>query len=107
MLQILRRLFRDPRAVGALCLLVTLVAGEAADARHHLADQGCVSDGHVPGQRDDNCTCAGLHVLPLGDQAPASPAPVVREREFAPVVAAAARVAHRGAASAPRAPPRG
>lgn len=106
MLRLLRRLFRDPRAMGALLLLAVFAAGEIADAQHHLEDVGCVADTHEPGQRDDHCTCAGLHALPLGDHALADPTPVVQERAYAPVAATLAPRAHRGAEAAPRAPPR-
>ena len=107
MLRLFRRLIRDPRALGALLLLALFTAGEVADARHHLADHGCVSDSHAPGERDDHCTCAGLHALPLGAHALTDPAPVEQARAFRPVAAVAAPLGHRGAEASPRAPPRG
>jgi hypothetical protein len=107
MLRFFRRMFRDPRALGALLLLAVFAAGEIADARHHLADHGCVADSHAPGQRDDNCTCASLHALPLGEQALADPTPLVQEREYAPAATAVAPRTARRAQASPRAPPRG
>jgi hypothetical protein len=107
MLRLLRRLIRDPRALGALLLLSLFAAGEVADARHHLADHGCATDTHAPGQRDDHCTCAGLHALPLGAHAFTDPAPAAQEREFTPATAVTAPRAQRGAEASPRAPPRG
>lgn len=107
MLRLLRRLIRDPRALGALLLLSLFAAGEVADARHHLADHGCATDTHVPEERDDHCTCAGLHALPLGAHPLADPAPVAQAREFTPAAAATAPLALRGAEASPRAPPRG
>jgi len=105
-MHLLRRLLRTPRALGALCLLATLLAGEAADAGHHLLEQGCGSEAHSPGERDENCTCAALHAVPLGDDAPALMTPVVLARRFAAADAEAAQHVHRSAEAAPRAPPR-
>ena len=100
-----RWLLRTPRALGALLLLVTLVTGEVADARHHLVPGGCGTEQH--GGRADNCTCAALHAIALGVDLVASPAPAVQEGTFAPVAIATAFREHRGAEAAPRAPPRG
>ncbi len=102
----LRSWFRPGRAFGALFLLVTLVAGEAADTRHHLAEQGCEAETHAPGERDDHCTCTGLHAISLGDDAPVALAPIEHAREYSPVAATAAPRGRRGASAAPRAPPR-
>lgn len=107
MLRLFRRLIRDPRTLGALLLLALFTAGEVADARHHLADHGCATDTHAPGQRDDHCTCAGLHAFPLGTHALTDPTPVAQERQFTPAAAATAPLALRGAEASPRAPPRG
>lgn len=107
MLRLFRRLIRDPRALGALLMLALFAAGEIADARHHLADHGCATDTHAPGQRDDHCTCAGLHAFPFGTHGLADPTPVEQDSEFAPAAASAAPRAHRGAEASPRAPPRG
>jgi hypothetical protein len=107
MMRLLRRLIRDPRALGALLLLALFAAGEMADARHHLTDHGCVTDTQAPGQRDEHCTCAGLHALPLGAHVLADPRPVEQERTFAPAAIAVVKIAHRGAGASPRAPPRG
>ena len=106
-MHLLRRLFRTGRALGALCLLATLLAGEAADARHHVLEQGCGNEAHSPGERDDHCTCAGLHAVPLEDDAPSLLAPVAQARRFAAPDAESILHVHRGADSAPRAPPRG
>ncbi len=105
-MHLLRKLFVTGRALGALVLLVTLVSGEAADTRHHLSEHGCGSETHAPGERDDNCTCAGLHAISLGDDAPEAFAPVEHPREYSPVAAAVAPRGIRGASAAPRAPPR-
>lgn len=91
--------------MGALMLLATLVTGEVADARHHLAREGCSTEHH--GGRADHCTCAALHAITLGVELVASPAPSVQEGTFAPVAIATALRERRGAQAAPRAPPRG
>jgi len=98
--------FRTGRAAAALCLLATLLAGEAADSWHHLAEQGCGSGAHAPGERDQDCTCAALHAVPLGDDAPALMTPVVLARRFAVADVEATPHVHRSAEAAPRAPPR-
>jgi hypothetical protein len=99
----LRWLFRSGRAVAGLLLLASFLVGEAADARHHLSEQGCATDSHGPTR--DNCTCAGLHAAPLAGHAPVALAPVEIERPRV-VVSATGRVARRGVTSAaPRAPP--
>ena len=105
LMRFLRWLLRTPRALGALLLLATLVTGEVADARHHLAPEGCSSEHH--GGRADHCTCAALHAITLGVDLAASPAPAVEESMFAPVAGAIAFRERRGAQAAPRAPPRG
>lgn len=104
-MHLLQRFLRTPRALAALLLLVTLVAGEAADARHHLAPEGCGTEEHSGG-RENDCTCAALHAVPLGIELAADLAPPVEHGEFAPVATATAQREHRGAEAAPRAPPR-
>jgi len=98
-------LLRHGRVLAALLLLATFVAGEVADAQHHLSELGCASDAG-PGQRDDNCTCAGLHAAPLIGHAPVALAPA--QTSDAAIVAPVAPVPRRGVvvAAAPRAPPR-
>ena len=101
-----RWLLRTPRALGALLLLATLVAGEVADARHHLSKDGCSTEEHARGRRSD-CTCAALHAVTLGIELAANLAPAVSDEAFAPVAVATVHREHRGAESAPRAPPQG
>ena len=103
-MRLLRRLFGNGRALSALLLLTALVAGEAADARHHLSDRGCAADH---GGRDGNCACASLHAAPIAAEPLPQPAPLEHEREFAPVAQAIAPVASAVLGAAPRAPPRG
>jgi hypothetical protein len=104
-MDLFRWLFRSGRAVAGLLLLATLVVGEVADARHHLAEHGCATDTHSPG-RDDNCTCAGLHAAPLAGHAPVALTPVAIERELV-VASATQHVSRHGVSNAaPRAPPR-
>ena len=99
-----RWLLRTPRALGALLLLATLVTGEVADARHHLAREGCAAEEH--GGRKSDCTCAALHAVALGVELAADLAPAITDEAFAPVANAIAHREHRGAEAAPRAPPR-
>lgn len=103
-MRLLRRLFRNGRALSAVLLLTTLVVGEVADARHHLSEHGCVADATG---RDDNCTCASLHVMSLAGEPLAQPAPVEREIAFATVAVASLPIARPACAASPRAPPRG
>ena len=101
------RLLHTPRAFGALILLATLVGGEVADARHHVTEEACAAESHAPGNREENCTCAALHAVPIGVVLAAIQAPIGEEREFAPDATAAAHREHRGTEAAPRAPPQG
>ena len=103
-MRLLSRLFRTGRAISALLLLTTLVVGEVADARHHLSEHGCPADR---GGRDDQCTCASLHVTSLASEPVMQIAPVECESEPAFVVIAIAPIARAARAAAPRAPPRG
>jgi len=96
---------RTGRALAGLLLLATLVAGEVADARHHLSEPGCPTESGGPG-RDDHCTCAGIHAAPLAGHAPVPLAAVVLEREHAPCVVLAAPRRERETEASPRAPPR-
>ena len=93
--------------MGALVLLATLVGGEVADARHHVTEETCAAESHSPAGREENCTCAALHAVPMGIELAAIQAPIAQEREFAPDAIAAAHREHRGTEAAPRAPPRG
>ncbi len=103
-MSILRRLLHTPRALGALLLLATLVTGEVADARHHLAREGCATEEH--GARKSDCACAALHAVALGIDLAADLSPVVSTESVAPIADAITRHEHRGAEAAPRAPPR-
>ena len=103
-MRLFRWLLRTPRALGALILLATLVTGEVADARHHLAREGCATEEH--GGRKSDCTCAALHAVAIGIELAADLAPAITDEAFAPVADATAHREHRGAESAPRAPPR-
>lgn len=103
-MHLLRTLFRPRRGLAALLLLASLLAGEVADARHHLADQGCAADTRG---RDDNCTCASLHAVSLAHDVPVQAAPIELEREFALTALALPPVARAVISAAPRAPPRG
>ncbi|MEQ1834430.1 MAG: hypothetical protein ABL977_15395 [Candidatus Eisenbacteria bacterium] len=100
----LRRWFVSGRALAALLLLSALLAGEVADARHHLSDHGCASD---TGGRDDNCTCAGLHAASSVDPVPVAEAPLEHEREFTALAMAPPPSKLAAAHASPRAPPRG
>jgi len=103
-MRLLRRLFRNARALAGVLLLATLVVGEVADARHHLSERGCAADA---AGRDDNCTCASLHAAPLASEPLAQPAPIEHEIAFATVTVASLPVARTACAASPRAPPRG
>jgi hypothetical protein len=103
-MRLVRTLFRSGRALAAVLLLATFTVGAAADARHHLSEQGCAADRHG---RADHCVCAGLHAAPFASEAATQPAPVERAREFAPIAAALAPIARAIHGAAPRAPPRG
>ena len=103
-MHLLSRLFRPGRSLAALLLLGSLLAGQAADARHHLSDRGCPAD---TGGLDRHCTCASLHAVSLASEAPAALAPVELEREAARVAIAMAPLARAVISAAPRAPPQG
>jgi hypothetical protein len=95
------------RALAALVLLATLVAGEVADAHHHLEDTACTAESSGGPERDDHCTCANLHAVSLAEPASLAHAPVALEREFtafAPVRVPADQVR---STAPPRAPPIG
>lgn len=98
-------LIRSGRSLAALILLATLVVGEVADARHHLADAGCASESAGGPERDDHCTCANLHAVSLAAAAPIAAAPLALSREFTPATPTQAPVAHAACATPPRAPP--
>ncbi len=103
-MHLLRKLFRPGRELAALLLLASLLVGQAADARHHLSDQGCPAD---TGGRDSHCTCASLHAVSLASEALAQLAPVEMQRELARVASALAPIACAVISAAPRAPPQG
>ena len=103
-MRLLRSLFRPARAFAAVLLLAVFAAGGAAEARHHLSEQGCAADH---GGRADHCVCAGLHAAPFASEAVTQATPVVCEREFAPAAEALEPVVRAAHAAAPRAPPRG
>ena len=99
-------LIRSGRALAALVLLVTLVTGEWADARHHMADSGCGEHhGTTPSPVRDDCTCTGLHVTTVSEAAPAVAAPDVASRDRVEPVVERATTRVVGRSSAPRAPP--
>ena len=100
----LRTLFRSARALAALLLLSAFTLGAAADARHHLSEQGCSGDR---GGREDHCICSGLHAAPFASETVSQVLPVECERTVTPVAEAQAPIARAAAAAAPRAPPRG
>ncbi len=79
---------RPGRALAALILLATLIAGEAADARHHLLDASCAGEASGAPAREGHCTCANLHAVSLAAAAPVALAPVVLDREFVAVTPA-------------------
>jgi len=103
-MRLLRRLFRTDRALAAMLLLATFVVGDVADARHHLSERGCSADR---GGRDDNCTCASLHVASLGSGLAMGAAPLGCDHEQALVVVALAARTRAACDASPRAPPRG
>ena len=103
-MRLVRTLFRSGRSLAALLLLVAFTAGGAADARHHLSEQGCAADR---GGRADHCVCAGLHAAPFASDAIAQVTPVEGEREFTPAAEALEPIVRAAHAAAPRAPPRG
>ena len=103
-MRLVRTLFRSGRALAALLLLTAFTVGAAADARHHLSEQGCPGDR---GGREDHCVCASMHAAPLGSEPIAQPAPVEPERELAPTPAALAPAGRTLRGAAPRGPPRG
>lgn len=106
-MQLLQWFARTGRALAALLLLATLVAGEVADARHHLSDTDCSSESSGGPERDDHCTCANLHAVSLTAPAPVTQAPLPLEREYTPLAPAKAASAFAASASSPRAPPIG
>ena len=103
-MRLVRTLFRSGRALAALLLLTAFTVGAAADARHHLSERGCAADR---GGREGHCVCAGLHGAPIASEPLAQPAPVEREREFAPIALTLAPAIGAIRGAAPRAPPRG
>ena len=103
-MQLVRRLFRPGRTLAATLLLASLVAGQMADARHHLSDQGCAAD---TGGRADNCTCASLHAVSLVGEPSGQAPPIELEREFGPAALTLPPLARAVISAAPRAPPRG
>lgn len=103
-MRLLHRLFRTGRALAALMLLTTLVVGEVADARHHLSEHGCPADR---GGRDDQCTCASLHVTSPASDGVTQATPVECENTIAAAAIAFSPPARAARAAAPRAPPRG
>ena len=98
---------RSGRALAALLLLATLVAGEVADAQHHLEDTGCAGESSGGPERDDHCTCANLHAVSLAAPAPVAHAPVALERDDLTAAPAQAPVAPLRRSAPPRAPPVG
>ena len=102
-MRLVRTLFRSGRSLAALLLLAAFTVGAAADARHHLSEQGCPADRGGA----DHCVCASMHAAPLGSEPLAQPAPVELEREFAPTAAALAPAGRTLRGAAPRGPPRG
>jgi hypothetical protein len=98
-------LLRHGRVLAALLLLATFVAGEVADARHHLSEHGCAADAG-PGRRDDNCTCASLHAAPLAGHAPVALAPAETHDGAPAILVALTPRREVVVAAAPRAPPR-
>jgi len=103
-MRLLRTLFRSGRALAALLLLTVFTAGAAADARHHLSEQGCAADRSG---RPDHCVCASLHAAPFASESVTQVQPVECERTVTPVAEALAPIARAATAAAPRAPPRG
>ncbi len=101
-MHLIGRLFRPQRVLAAWLLLVSLFAGEVADAHHHLSEHGCAADR---GGRDDNCTCASLHASSVASEAPTQLAPVTREREYAPLSLSHPHRLRAASGTAPRAPP--
>lgn len=106
-MRLLQWFARSGRALAALLLLATLVAGEVADAHHHLEDTGCAAESSGGPERDDHCTCANLHAVSLAAPAPVAVAPVALEREFEASAPAQAPTAQARCAAPPRAPPIG
>ena len=95
--------FRSGRALAAVLLLSARIAGEVADARHHLSEHGCASDS---GGRDDNCTCANLHAVSFADPVPVASAPLEHAGDFTPLAAVRAPRTRAATHASPRAPPR-
>jgi hypothetical protein len=92
-MNVIGRLFRPQRVFAAWLLLVSLFAGEVADAHHHLSEHGCSADR------------GGLHVSAVASEAPTQLAPVAREREYAPLALAHPHRLRAASGTAPRAPP--
>ena len=103
-MRLVSTLFRSGRSLAALLLLAAFTVGAAADARHHLSEQGCPADR---GGRADHCVCAGLHAAPFASDAIAQVTPVECEREVTPAVEALEPIVRAAHTAAPRAPPRG
>lgn len=103
-MRLVRTLFRSGRALAAVLLLTVFTVGAAADAHHHLSEQGCAADRSG---RPDHCVCAGLHAAPFASQAVTQATPVECEREFAPAVEVLEPIVRAAHAAVPRAPPRG
>ena len=82
-MRLLHGFLRHGRALAALILLATLVVGEVADARHHLAESGCASEHTEGPRRDDCCACTSLHVAPLATPGLVLVAPLVVETRLA------------------------
>lgn len=106
-MRLLQWFARSGRALAALLLLATLVAGEVADAHHHLEDTGCAAESSGGPERDDHCTCANLHVVSLAAPAPVAQAPVALAREFEAATSVQAPFARARSTAPPRAPPIG
>ena len=103
-MRLLRSLFRPARGLAALLLLAAFTVGGAADAWHHLSEQGCPADR---GGREDHCVCASLHAAPVASEAITQATPVECEREFTPAVEALEPITRAAHGAVPRAPPRG
>lgn len=106
-MRLLQWFARSGRALAALLLLATLVAGEVADAHHHLEDTGCAAESSGGPERDDHCTCANLHAVSLAAAAPVACAPVALERAYQAHTPAQAPASRVHCAAPPRAPPIG
>lgn len=106
-MRLLQWFARSGRALAALLLLATLVAGEVADAHHHLEDTGCAAESSGGPERDDHCTCANLHAVSLAAPATVAQEPLALEREYLALEPAQAPLTGARCAAPPRAPPIG